>query len=133
MLFGLFIANIFGFLAIAWMIESQLSDLRLEVGVLRAINDNRFAVDQRTYSPGQGRVYYQLDSFKSVGELIRNYEESMLSMHVPSGTYGEDWYLVDENTNVPIKYSSDKDVDFGILEAGIKPGMLLSVVRKPNG
>ena len=133
LLLGLLIVNIVGFSAIVWMIETQLSDLRLEVGVLRALNDGRFAIDQRTYSTGQGRVYYQMDTFKSVGDLVRHYEQGMLNIHVPPGTYGKNWYLVDANTNAPIEYSIERDLDPSILDAGIKPGMLLSVVQKPKG
>jgi hypothetical protein len=132
LLLALILTNIAGFATIAWMIDSQLTELRLNVGVLRAINDNRFAVDQRTYSSGQGRLYYELDQFKSVSDLVHDYESRMLSIHVSPGTYGKDWYLVDDNTNTPINFSIDNNKNPTIRDAGIKPGMVLAVVRKPN-
>lgn len=132
LLLALIFTNIAGFATIAWMIESQLTDLRLNVGMLRAINDKRFAVDQRTYSPGQGRMYYELDRFKSVGDLVHDYESRMLNIHVSPGTYGKNWYLVDDKTNTPIEFSIDNNNNPTIMDAGIKPGMVLSVVRNPN-
>ena len=129
LLLGLVLTNVGGFGVIAWMLDSQLTRLRHDVGVLRAVNNEQFIVDQREFSPGQARWTIGLDQFDSVDDFLSWYESGPLKIHVRKGSYGQKWWLVDHNHH-PFPFSNDTVKNLRMRDAGVKPGTALRVVRK---
>lgn len=129
---ALLLLNIVGFCVIAWMFEAQMSDLRREVGPLRAAQEGRFIIEQYAFSPGHNRLQAALEFYDSVDEFVSKYESDWLSHCVAAGSYGREWILVDHLGN-PLSLLSDRLRNKNLREAGIKPGAVLRVVRGKDG
>jgi len=123
---------VIGFCTIAWMFEAQMSDLRRQVGPLRAAQEGRFVIEQYAFTPGQNRLYAPLESYDSASEFVSKYESEWLSHCVPVGSYGEKWILVDHTGN-PLSLLSDRLKNKPLQDAGIKPGNILRVVKGKDG